>query len=165
MTMEQLSLDRARRILEHPVFVREYERLQRLEQGRIYCGHALSHFLDVARVCWIGALEQGIPVRKDLCYALGLLHDIGKGQQYQSGTPHHLASARLAEEILADCGFDAAEIRRLCSAIRLHRRPAEAEDPLVGLLYAADKKTRLCFCCEAGESCNWPEEKKNKTLI
>ena len=158
------SLSRSHRILEHPLFLQEYDRLQRMEQGRVYCCHSLSHFLDVARVCWIGVLEQNLPLSKDVVYAAGLLHDIGKGLQYEFGTPHHEASCRLAQTILPECGYSTEETQAIVQAIRLHRLPSSEGAPLVRLLYEADKKTRLCFCCAAGQDCNWPEEKKNHTI-
>lgn len=165
MEENRLSLQRAEQIRLHPVFQQEYARLQRMEQGRIYCGHDMNHFLDVARACWIRVLEQGLVLRKDVVYAAALLHDIGKGLQYESGTPHHLASAELAGVILPDCGYDSEEIQAITQAIRLHRKPTAEDAPLVGLLYEADKKTRLCFCCNAGQDCNWPEDKRNPGLI
>lgn len=139
--------------------------MQRMEQGRKFCRHSIDHFLDVARVCWIGALEGNLPVTKEQAYAAGLLHDIGKGRQYEFGTPHHEAGAELAQVILADCGFSEDEISPIVEAIRLHRQPNLRDNPLVKLLYDADKKTRLCFCCTAAEECNWPEEKKNHHIV
>lgn len=162
--MEQ-ALTRAERILHHRLFAQEYDRLRRMEQGRAYCGHDLSHFLDVARVCWIRVLEQGLPLSKDVVYAAGLLHDIGKGLQYEFGTPHHEASADLAAKILPDCGYDAAETALILEAIRAHRQKSTGSSPLVELLYAADKQVRLCFCCDAAEGCNWPDEKKNTAIV
>lgn len=164
MGENRITLQRAELIRQHPLFQSEYARLQRMEQGRIYCGHDMAHFLDVARACWIRVLEQGLDLKKDIVYAAALLHDIGKGQQYEFGTPHHLKSAELAQTILPDCGYSADEIQAIILAIRLHRKPSSEDAPLVRLLYEADKQTRLCFCCAAGESCNWPEEKKNNTI-
>lgn len=159
------ELLRAKQILGHPLFLQEYERLQRMEQGRIFCCHTMAHFLDVARVCWIRVLEQGLELDKDVVYAAGLLHDLGKGLQYEFGTPHHEAGAELAERILPDCGYSRQEIDTITQAIRLHRRPVASDVALVKLLYDADKQTRLCFCCQANRDCNWPEEKKNHTIV
>ena len=156
---------RIQKIWNHPLYRQEYDRLQRMERGRKFCGHSIEHFLDVARVCWIGVLEEKLSLSKDVVYAAGLLHDIGKGRQYEFGVPHHEAGAELAEEILPDCGFSPEEISSIVQAIRLHRKPSENEEPLVRLLYQADKKTRLCFCCPANEECNWPEEKKNHCFV
>lgn len=165
MTQQNTDLARAERILRHPLFRQEYDRLQRMEKGRIFCCHSMNHFLDVARVCWIGVLEQALPLPKDVAYAAGLLHDIGKGLQYECGTPHQEAGAELAAAILPDCGYTPEETAEILCAIRLHRVPSAADSPLVKLLYDADKKTRLCFCCEANRDCNWPEEKKNRAII
>lgn len=158
-------MNRIERIRNHPIYQQEYERLQRMEEGRTYCGHDMEHFLDVARVCWIKVLEEKLPLSKDMVYAAGLLHDIGKGLQYEQGKPHHIASADLAEQIMADCGFSQEEISGVAEAIRLHRKPQEHDHPLVSLLYFADKKTRLCFCCKAAAECNWSDEKRTNEIL
>lgn len=157
-------MDRIELIRNHPLYQQEYDRLQRMEAGRTYCGHDMEHFLDVARVCWIQVLEQKLPLTKDVVYAAGLLHDIGKGLQYEQGTPHHIASAELAEAIMPECGYDKEEMEPVLEAIRLHRKPQEHDHPLVSLLYYADKKTRLCFCCKAAKECNWSDEKRTKGI-
>lgn len=159
------NISRYEKIRRHPLFKQEYERLIRMEEGRTYCGHNMEHFLDVARVCYIQVLEEGLPISKDEVYAAGLLHDIGKGLQYECGLPHHLESARIAEEILPECGYTEEEIARICGAIRLHRKPVGDDDPLVRILYLADKKTRLCFSCSEQEGCNWPEEKMTLEIV
>ena len=158
-------MERPEKIRNHPVFIEEMARISRLEADRRYCGHDLQHLLDVARTGWILTLENHYPLSKEVVYAAGLLHDIGKGRQYEFGTPHHLASAELAEPILRDCGYTEEEIDTILYAIRLHRKPSEDEAPLVKVLYTADKKTRLCFACKASDDCNWPLEKKNLKLI
>lgn len=159
------DLSRPEKIRRHPLFKEEYDRLIRMEEGRIYCGHNMEHFLDVARVCYIQVLEEGLDISKDEVYAAGLLHDIGKGRQYESGLPHHIESAKIAEEILPACGYSKEETDRICGAIRLHRKPVEDDDPLVRILYLADKKTRLCFACPSKEGCNWPEEKMTLEIV
>lgn len=42
---------------------------------------------------------------------------------------------------------------------------SELADVLAGLLYRADKKSRLCFLCDAEDECDWPEGRKNKTAL
>ena len=164
-TTNKEIMNRPEQIRNHPVFAKELSRIARLEKDRRYCGHDLQHLLDVARTSWILVLENHYPLTKDVVYAAALLHDIGKGMQYEDGTPHHLASAQLAEPILKDCGYTFEEIHDILHAIRLHRKPTDEDTPLVQVLYAADKKTRPCFACEAQEDCNWPQEKKNLQLI
>lgn len=161
---EPQDLPRASRILSHPVFLRELNKLETYEKDRIYCRHNMTHLLDVARIGWIMILEQGLPVSKDVMYAAGLLHDIGKGIQYESGTPHNISSAELAGPILTDCGFTQAENDLICKAILCHRKPCSEPEPLVQILYAADKTSRACYACHACQDCDWSDKKKNLSL-
>ncbi len=171
---------RVRQIVTHPLYQQEFSALQRAEQGRIYCNHTMEHFLDVARICYILILQDGADLPRELIYGAALLHDLGRYRQIADGTPHEVASAQLAEEILADCGFAEEEIKVVAEAILQHRHHGEAEpaeapaagDPkntakgsLGDYLYRADKMSRLCFCCEARESCKWSEEEKNMEII
>lgn len=161
---EPQDLPRASRILSHPVFLRELNKLETYEKDRIYCRHNMTHLLDVARIGWIMILEQGLPVTKEIMYAAGLLHDIGKAIQYEDGTPHNKSSAELAGPVLQDCGFHEEEIALICKAILHHRKPCSEPEALVQVLYAADKMSRSCLSCRACEDCDWPEEKKNLSL-
>lgn len=62
--------------------------------------------MDVARLMYIYNLEERAGLEKELIYAAALLHDIGRYEQISRGTPHHISGARIAEEIMADCGFE-----------------------------------------------------------
>lgn len=124
----------------------------------------MSHFLDVARVMWIRNLEERLGLNREVVYAAALLHDIGKGLQYECGTPHHEASAEFARQILPQCGFSETETDGITDAILHHRVKETAGQPLAQLLYQADKLTRRCFSCAASDSCNWPEEKRNSKI-
>ena len=97
-----------------------------------------------------------------MLYAAALLHDIGRYEQIALGTPHDIASARMAQQILSETGFTDPEIHQIQDAI-LHHRGNEATraTPLALYLYRADKQSRNCFCCPASLECNWPESKKN----
>ncbi|MFR3031804.1 MAG: HD domain-containing protein, partial [Blautia sp.] len=75
-------MERLQRIWEHPLYQEHYGRIQRLERERRLCRHTLEHFLDVARLTYIYVLEEKIPVAREVVYGAGLLHDIGKDQQY-----------------------------------------------------------------------------------
>lgn len=154
-------MDLVNEIYQHPLYQEQFQALQRAEQDRIFCRHTMEHFLDVARLMYIRNLEESLGLSKTLLYATALLHDIGRYEQIAVGTPHHLAGARIAEEILRDCNCPQKERERICSAIMAHRKIVESDDPLIGLLYQADKRSRLCFTCPAREACNWSEEKKN----
>lgn len=158
-------MKRCNEILKHPSYQQYYKQIEACEQGRIFCHHDMVHFLDVARIGWIIALEEQIPVEKELLYGAALLHDIGRHRQYLEKIPHEQASAELAPEILADCGFSVKEQEVIVDAIRNHRNKGIAEEKtLRGVLYRADKKSRSCFCCKAEKECDWSQEKKNLEL-
>ncbi len=159
-----MSGNRADRILTHPRFRAAVAELTALERQRPFCGHGIEHLLDVARLAQLYNLEEGWDVDRELLCAAALLHDLGRVEQYRRGTPHEQAAAELARPILADCGFTEAERERVCAAIQAHRDGEGAADPLSALLRRADKRCRPCFLCPAAEGCNWPEEKRNRTI-
>ena len=150
-------------ILRHPLFEEKLRLLDELEAERAFCHHDLTHLLDVARLMWIDVLERRLAIDRDVVYAAALLHDLGRAEQMQHGSPHEQASAALAERILPDAGFAADEVETVIAAIRCHRgsAPADAREMLGEILYRADKVCRLCWRCDARAACNWPEERKN----
>lgn len=155
--------NRIRELQAHPLFRELCEKLREAERERIFCRHTMEHFLDVARLMYIYSLEDGAGIKKDVIYAAALLHDIGRYEQLCCGTPHDIAGARIAAEIMKDCGFTGEEIQSVQNAVLGHRREASAagEDRLAAYLYRADKNSRNCFSCPARAECSWPEEKKN----
>ncbi len=157
-------MNRYERILTHPIFIHAMQRIDALEATRLHCKHGIAHLLDVCRIAYLMALEEQLPYSKDLIYTTGLLHDVGKFQQYEDGTPHHKASAALAADVLQDIGYPAAEQTLILSAILHHRKASAAENAFDALLYRADKASRICFLCAAQTSCNWDADKKTKTL-
>lgn len=160
-----VETDRINRILENEVFREHLGKNKEAEKDRIFCRHDMVHFLDVARIGMIFNLRENLQIPEDLLYAAALLHDIGKHEQYENGTPHEEASARITPLILEKCGYTEAEIAEITEAVLRHRTKSVAEEPtLSGVLYRADKKSRACFACEAREACNWSEEKKNLRL-
>jgi putative nucleotidyltransferase with HDIG domain len=166
---ESADCARINAIRRHPRYVACYKRLEELEKDRIFCRHQMNHLLDVARIAYIRNLERGLDISREVIYATALLHDIGKGQQYEEGTPHEIASARIAEEILdslpTNLQFCAEEKEQILAAIRGHRRLREGAEPLEALLYESDKLSRTCFSCPAEAECNWNENKKNKEIL
>ena len=160
-----MTMERIHRLCRHPLWRESIQSIEELERERIFCRHGTAHCLDVARLAWIENLERGLGLEKERIYAAALLHDIGRGLQLLEGVPHHQASARLAEGILADCGFSPAETAEITAAILGHRTPATAErQDLAGVLYRADKASRCCLFCGARAECHWSEERKNLTL-
>lgn len=162
-------MERVNRILRHPDFIRLQEELDRLEADRRFCRHGMQHLIDTARLAYLFALESSADLPKDVIYAAALLHDIGRAEQYRNGTPHDVAGCAAAEPILAECGFAEEERDMILTAIGSHRKEkskkkAMAKEALAAILYHADKKSRLCFLCNAEAECNWAKEKKNMTL-
>lgn len=158
-------MEKINKILKHDLFIACLNKNGAAEKGRIFCRHNITHFLDVARIGRIINAEEGLGIDVELIYAAALLHDIGRHLQYTEGVPHELASARLAGEILAGCGFDERETSVITDAILGHREenPTD-ENSLKCLLYRADKLSRSCFCCPAESECNWKESRKNLKL-
>ena len=156
-------MDRVNQIWKHPLYQTELHKLQLLEADREFCRHTPEHFLDVARLAYIRALEENYSVSKELIYCTALLHDIGRARQYEDGTPHDEAGAVIAEQILKELGFSPEEIQAIVSAMRGHR--AETNQTILGqLIYRADKKSRNCFSCKAEQECYWSSAKKNMTI-
>ena len=158
-------MERIDRILENPEFQSYMHQIAEQEQTREFCLHGIEHSLDVARIGYIRSLEQGFSFRQDVIYAMALLHDIGRGEEYTSGISHHEVGAKLARPILLACGYTEKESEEICEAIGRHKAPSEQEDSLATLLYDADKQSRSCFACPVQEQCYWSEEKKNHTIL
>ena len=147
-------MDRIDKILNHDLFLYHLGQNNAAEADRRFCRHGMAHFLDVARIGTIIALEEGLELDREWIYAAALLHDCGKHEQYENGTPHEQASARIAPEILKDCGFDDKEKDVIVTAISRHRDPEAAKEKnLNGVLYRADKASRRSEERRVGKEC------------
>lgn len=156
--------DRICRIFNHKKFREYIKKIQMYEKERKFCKHDLQHFLDTARIAYVLNLEKKLNISKDIIYAVGLLHDIGRWMQYEGGIPHHEASANLCENILKDCAFNEEEIIEIKKAILNHRYKEREIEDLSSIFYRADKLSRNCFSCSSIEKCNWEKDKKNLTI-
>ena len=173
-------MERINRIIKHKLYLEYINRIKVHEQDRIFCKHDTVHFLDVCRlaeILWLNdkisrieenaqknlsAEEEKNSVSRELIYASGLLHDIGRWQEYETGIRHEIASSKLAPEILRDCGFAEEEITEIVFAIANHRNSEiKEQNTLAGFIYRADKKSRPCYICEAESECDWSAAKKN----
>lgn len=159
-------MDRINQILKHPLFKQYMEANAAKETDRIFCRHNMSHVMDVARIAYILNLEEACGLNKDMIYGAALLHDIGRHVQYETGEKHAFVSARLAPQILLDCGFGEEEVQAIVSAIYTHSDKSIIHDKtLNGLIAKADQLSRACYACRAESECNWGEERKNKELF
>lgn len=149
-------------ILSNPKYKELLRKLGELEKDRWYCGHGLSHFLDVARIAYITVMEEKLNFKKEVIYAIALLHDIGRVSEYTEGKDHHKASVEIAKDLLGETNFTVEDKEEILRAIDNHRK--ETDDELSKLIYTSDKLSRNCFNCRAYKECYWKEEKKNKII-
>ena len=160
------NMKRVNQILESDSYQTYLQKNEAAEKDRKFCHHDMVHFLDVARIASLLNQEENFGIEKDLIYAAALLHDIGRWQQYEDGTPHEIASEKLATEILIKTGFNKIESGVVLEAIRQHRNKESMERrDLSGLLYRADKLSRACFAFKAEKECNWKGDKKNMRIL
>lgn len=145
-------MKRINQILKSEEYIKYLKKNKEAEGDRIYCHHDIEHFLDVSRIAYIISLEENLNLDKEILYAMGLLHDIGRWMEYESGMDHALASKDLAEEILRDCEFRESEIQEILAAIESHRN-IKSTSVLGDLLYRADKLSRNCLRCSAIGTC------------
>lgn len=131
-----------------------------------YCRHDLAHHIDVARIAYILILEHNDMnffiqetnlsskiAAKEIIYAAGLLHDIGKWKEYQTGLDHASYGARLAREILPRVLFNPKEIDIIARAVYEHRNLSMDMSFLGERLYRADNLARVCMSCYYREPC------------
>ncbi len=165
------KMKRINKIINHPLYRESLEKIENYEKEREFCKHDRKHFLDVCRIAYLFYLEEeqlqkSLPYEKEqikeLLYGAGLLHDIGRWQQYEQGIEHHIASAVLARTILQDTDFSKEEEEIICEVILSHRSQEESgKKTLAGIFYRADKASRACYWCPMEDKCNWKNEKKN----
>lgn len=147
-------------ILNNKSYISYIKKLEELEMDRIFCKHDVEHFLSTSRIAYIINLEESLGYSKEVIYAIGLLHDIGRVLEYEKGIPHDEASVILAKEILKDTSFTRDEISAILNVISEHRVDNSTEY-LSEIIYKSDKLSRNCFNCKAEKECYWSSEKKN----
>lgn len=151
-------------IIENQSFKYNLNKIDILEKQREFCLHDMQHFLDVARIMYIISLENTLNIPKYIIYATALLHDIGRGEEYENGIPHNSASVEIAKNILFQCKYGSEEINEILKAIGNHRNNTENLKSLSHILYMSDKLSRNCIKCLAIENCKWSVEKKNMEI-
>lgn len=155
----ELSL--ANRIARNLLYITKMAEIRRLERDRIFCGHDISHCMDVARITMLICGEEGIEADPDTVYSAALLHDIGRAEEYASGTPHDFAGIEIAARILTQLDCPPELSREIIRLIASHRDPDGKKTPLETAFYQADKQSRLCFACPARDECCWDDSRKN----
>ena len=146
-------------IMSNKLYKEALKKLSESERDREFCNHTIEHFIDVSRIAYIMVLEEKLSVSKEVIYAIGLLHDIGRVRQYEEGIHHDIASVEMSREILKETSFTEQEINIILNGIANHRK--ESDNKLEEIIYKADKLSRQCFNCKAEKECYWSSEKKN----
>jgi len=154
-------------LLQNEQYLKLQQQIHELEEKRIFCKHDFSHLLDVCRIAYIMNLENHLGMDKEMVYLCGLLHDIGRGQEYLTGVSHEKAGVEVASVILEDIHCPLELKQRILKEIGSHRNKPEDMTKVTkdNLFYLADKKARNCFFCPANKECNWSEDKKTKTIL
>lgn len=152
-------MDNINIILNNKEYKQALEKLSEYEKNREFCNHTIEHFIDVSRISYIMVLEEKLSVSKEVIYAIGLLHDIGRVKQYEEGIHHDIASVEISKEILKETSFTDEEINIILNGIANHRK--ESDNKLEEIIYKADKLSRQCFNCKVEKECYWSSEKKN----
>lgn len=145
-------MQRINSILNDSEFLIYLNKNREAEADRIYCRHDITHFLDVSRIAFILSLEEKLNIDKELLYAVGLLHDIGRWMEYENGADHAIASKELAAGILQKYEFSETEREEILTAIGEHRNKGDTT-LLRDILYRADKLSRNCVLCNARTTC------------
>ncbi|WP_231702601.1 HD domain-containing protein [Desulfocucumis palustris] len=159
-------------IINHPLYREYLEKNAQREKERRFCRHDFQHMEDVARVSYniltdsgrIGdIISRGVSREfvREVIYAAGLLHDIARWIQYDTGEDHALAGARLARPIMENTGFDPRETALALRAIREHRRGGPGASLLGRTLCLADDLSRPCGKCDARLDCYKFEQMEN----
>ena len=146
-------------ILNNKKYKQALKKIEEYEKDREFCNHTIEHFMDVSRIAYIMILEENLNVSKEIVYAIGLLHDIGRVKQYEEGIHHDIASVEMSREILKETSFTEQEINIILNGIANHRK--ESDNKLEEIIYKADKLSRQCFNCKSEQECYWSNEKKN----
>lgn len=153
-------MEKVNQILNNDIFKSNMKLIEELEKDRKFCKHGLDHSLDVARIAYIKSLEDNLNISKEVIYAVGLLHDLGRSLQYKEGIPHHEGSVILAKQILKDTLFNDDEKSLIISGIENHRK-SDDKNYFYKLIQDSDKLSRNCFSCKSYNECYWDSNKKN----
>jgi HD superfamily phosphodiesterase len=140
------DIPRVNAILKDKEYLSYMQKNKQAEATRVFCVHDMEHVLSVCRIGYAMILEEGLPYSKELIYAVGLLHDIGRWVQIETGEDHAKAGAERAGAILRRHGFTSEEEALILRAIA-HHRVKEHPDDFSRILYRADKASRECWQC------------------
>ncbi|MFZ5633960.1 MAG: HD domain-containing protein [Bacillota bacterium] len=159
-------MDRIERIKTDPLYVECLALNGDRERDRRFCRHDFQHMLSVSQISYkiisdTGNLDYfarterlpGSARAVEVIRAAGLLHDMGRWRQYDTGEDHALAGSRMARSVLERAGFIKREIETATRAIREHRRGGPGTSYLGRVICLADDLSRPCETCGARFEC------------
>lgn len=150
-------MDRCNKIITNPKYREYLQENETEEENRQFCKHNFDHLLAVARLAYMLLLEERTTcISREIAYASGLLHDIGKHREYRDNLDHALESAKLAGPILEEACFSPSECHLIQTAISRHREKEGSffdHSALDRALVKADLYSRQCFSCTQAEKC------------
>ena len=151
-------MKRIEMLLRDPLYHDYMERNINEERNLKYCRHDLHHHTDVARIAYILVLENndlgyfvmeanlsGRLAAKELIYAAGLLHDIGKWKEYQMGVDH-ASMDQIGARHLTRIHFNENEIKSSVGYYE-HRNISRDMSFLGERIHRADNLSRVCSQC------------------
>lgn len=96
----------------------------------------------------------GVPGQaREIIYAAGLLHDMARWVEYETGEDHAVAGARMAVDVLDRAEFGTTERKIITTAIREHRTGGPEASLLGQFICRADDLARPCSRCAARDDC------------
>lgn len=161
-------MNRFEKLQQDPMFVQLLNEIEAAEENRPFCRHGLPHLLDTARIAWIDALENSLPLDKSIVYAAALLHDLGRAPRYAGKGDHDTAALDDCRDMLSRSGYASDEIAAILAAVAAHgdKHTPDSHLPLLSaLLRRADGASRNCWHCPAADECNWTAQRRNNTTL
>lgn len=159
-------MKRVELLVKDPLYKEYLQRNSDEQKDARFCLHDFRHHLDVARITYILVLEQndlvffikesglnGRLAAKEVIYAAGLTHDIGKWYEYRTGIDHASYGAKLGRELLPQAYFNPNEVEIICRAIFEHRNISVDMSFLGERLHRADNLSRVCVDCDFRDQC------------
>ncbi len=152
-------MNRLENILHNSVYWDYLHKNQEKEIERIYCKHNWEHLALTAQLTQklLREKQQTLApdplVNLEIVGASGILHDIGRWIQYETGEDHAQAGSRLARPLLEQAGYSKTEINLICQAVEEHNKGQEAQSLLGKALCLADDLSRPCAVCQARAGC------------
>ena len=86
--------------------------------------------VDYAEETYLNA--DNIQEKKDQFYVTGLLHDIGRVAQYETGEHHSVAGVRIAEKLLTEIEYPSEWMRETLQIVGVHHGREETDGELLG---------------------------------